>query len=293
MIGRVRTTRLTALLAAAIMTLTACGTQGGQASASASSPPVAASESASASSGPAVEAGSVEIGDGRSLYRVCRGEGLPTVILESGDGAGLNQWNQVMTQIAEVTRVCAYDRGGLGRSDPVTGCRHLSDLTGDLAQLLEAADVPGPYVLVGTSGGGYVTAGLAIERPDEVAGIVLLDVFRPFTDPPPELIAETACDAPGNDERRDYLAVEHEAWDARVEIGNIPVTVVTVEYENPENLDEEENIEGQQGWLVLSPMAEQIVVHTAHDIANADSEFVIEEVIKVVEAARNTGSEDY
>ena len=236
-----------------------------------------------------VEAGSVEIEDGRSLYRVCRGEGTPTVILESGDGADSMQWNQVIQRIAEVTTVCAYDRGGLGRSDPVTGCRHLADLTADLAQLLEAAAISGPYVMVGTSGGGYISAGFAEERPEEVVGIVLLDVFRPFTDPPPELIAETACDAPLNDERRDYLAVEHEAWDARTEIGDVPVTVVTVEYENPENLDEEENIEGQQGWLALSPQAEQLVVHTSHDIANDDPEFVIEEIIKVVEAARSPG----
>ena len=172
---------------------------------------VEASPSASPS---LVEAGYVEIGDGRSLYRVCRGEGSPTVILDAGDGADHAQWDQVITQIAEVTKVCSYDRGGLGRSDPVTGCRHLADLTGDLDQLLEAADIPGPYVVVGTSGGGYIAAGFAEERPDDVVGIVLLDTFRPYTDPPPELIAETACDAPGNDERRDYLAVEHEAWDA-------------------------------------------------------------------------------
>jgi pimeloyl-ACP methyl ester carboxylesterase len=232
----------------------------------------------------------VEIGDGRSIYRDCRGEGSPTVILESGDGADASQWSQVIARIAEVTKVCAYDRGGLGRSDPVTGCRHLEDLTGDLAQLLEAADIPAPYVLVGTSGGGYISAGFAAERPDEIAGIVLLDVFRPFTDPPPELIAETACDAPGNSERRDYLAVEHEAFDEAGEIGDIPVTVVTIEYENPENLDEEENIEGQQGWLVLSPQAQQVVAHTDHDIANADPAFVVEEVIKVVEAARGSPS---
>lgn len=249
-----------------------------------------ASESASEPSG--IEAASVEIGDGRSLYRVCRGEGSPTVILESGDGADRSQWNQVITQIAEVTKVCAYDRGGLGRSDPVTGCRHLADLTGDLAQLLEAADIPGPYVLVGTSGGGYISAGFATERPAEVAGIVLLDVLRPFTDPPSDLIADTACDKPGNDEHRDYLAVEHEAFDDAGEIGDIPVTVVTIEYENPENLDEEENVDGQQGWLVLSPQARQVVAHTDHDIANADPEFVIEEVIKVVQAAPSAGDVD-
>ena len=283
MIPRVGRKRLAALLAVATLTLTACG---GQGSPSVSSASVAASPSAAASEADAVEAGSVDIADGRSLYRVCRGEGSPTVILESGDGADSSQWSQVINQIAEVTTVCAYDRGGLGRSDPVTGCRHLEDLTGDLQQLLEAADIAGPYVLVGTSGGGYITAGLAVERPEDVVGIVLLDVFRPFTDPPPELIAETACDAPGNAERRDYLAVEHEAWDARAEIGDIPVTVVTVEYENPENLDEEENIEGQQGWFALSPLAEQLVVNTDHDIANDDPALVIEEITKVIEAAR-------
>ena len=66
--------------------------------------------------------------------------------------------------------------------------------------------------------------------------------------------------------------------------------MVTIEYEHPESLDEAENIEGQQGWLVLSPQAQQVVAHTDHDIANADPAFVVEEVIKVVEAARGSPS---
>ena len=65
--------------------------------------------------------------------------------------------------------------------------------------------------------------------------------------------------------------------------------MVTVEYENPENLDEEENIEGQQGWLELSPQATQVVAHAAHDIANDDPQLVIDEITKVVEAARTAG----
>jgi hypothetical protein len=284
-IRSVKQTRLPALLAATALVLTACAAGNGPASAGVS--PSMAEASPSASSNP-IEAGSVEIADGRSLYRVCRGQGSPTVILDAGDGADASQWNQVITPLAEVTKVCAYDRGGLGHSDPVTGCRHLADLTGDLGQLLEAADIPGPYVVVGTSGGGYIAAGFAEERPDDVVGIVLLDTFRPFTDPPPDLIAETACDAPGNSERRDYLAVEHEAWNGRTEIGDIPVTVVTVEYEDPENLDEVENIAGQQGWFELSPLAKQVVAHTAHDIANDDPQLVIDEITQVIEAARGS-----
>ena len=80
--------------------------------------------------------------------------------------------------------------------------------------------------------------------------------------------------------------MEHEAWDARAEVGDIPVTVMTVKYENPANLDEVENIEAQQGWFVLSPQAKQVVAHTAHDIANDDPQLVIDEITKVVEAAR-------
>jgi pimeloyl-ACP methyl ester carboxylesterase len=282
-------------VAAVAVALAGCGSGDGLATGGASSPSVAASSSLSATATEQsdIVAGTVEIGDGRSLYRICRGDGSPTVILESGDGGDSFQWQRVMPGIGEVTTVCAYDRGGLGRSSPVSGCRHLEDLTGDLAQLLEAADIPGPYVLVGTSGGGYISVGFAAERPDDVAGIVLLDTSRAFPDPPPELIEGTACDAPDNEEHRDYLAVEHEAWDDRGEIGDIPVTVVTVEYANPEHAEEAMNVEGQQSWLVLSPQAEQMVVHTAHDMANADPELVIEEVTKVVEAARGGDQIDY
>ena len=273
---------------ALMFTLVACGTGGGQASGGASSPSQAASGAAtpSASEDSTIDAGTVQLADGRSIYRHCRGEGSPTVVLESGDGADSFQWDLVLRDISDETRVCAYDRGGLGRSDPVTGCRHLADLTGDLAGMLEASGEQGPYVLVGTSGGGYIVTGFAMERPEETAGIVLLDVFRAFPDPPPDVIEETSCDNPNNVEHRDYLAVEHEAWDDRHEVGDIPMTVVTVEYANPKHSEEEMNVEGQQSWLVLSPQAEQLVVHTDHNIPGADPALTIEEILKVVEAAR-------
>lgn len=274
---------------ALILTLAACGTGADQTTPGASSSQLA-SEAATplASEDSAIDAGTVQLEDGRAIYRHCRGEGSPTIVLESGDGADSHQWDQVIQALAEETRVCAYDRGGLGRSDPVTGCRHLGDLTGDLTQMLEASGETGPYVLVGTSGGGYIVAGLAQERPEDVAGIVLLDVFRAFPDPPPEVIEETSCDNPSNLEHRDYLAVEHEAWDDRHEVGDVPMTIVTVEYANPEHSEEEMNVDGQQSWLVLSPRAEQLVVHTAHDIANDDPQLVIDEITKVVEAARES-----
>jgi len=115
---------------------------------------------------------------GRALYLDCRGAGRPTVVLEAGMGADSATWSAVIDEIATTTRTCAYDRAGRGRSDPIA--RHtLSDATTDLADLVDLAGEPGPYVLVGHSlGGTYVRVFAASNRAD-VAGIVLVDSFDP------------------------------------------------------------------------------------------------------------------
>src|SRR5919106_1816048 len=83
----------------------------------------------------------VDIGNGRLLYLVCRGEGSPMVLFEAGDTDGVNEWDRVATSVATVTRTCAYDRAGIGRSSPAIGCRRLPELTGDLEALIEAAEI--------------------------------------------------------------------------------------------------------------------------------------------------------
>ena len=113
---------------------------------------------------------------------------------------------------------------------PDPGPRGLTDLVGDLEALLEAAAVDGPYVMVGTSGGGYISVVFAVAHPDDIAGIVLVEVPSPFVDPPPEIVELTAWDHPANIEQRDYLQVEIDAWAARTEIGDIPVTVISNDY---------------------------------------------------------------
>jgi hypothetical protein len=49
----------------------------------------------------------------RHLYMTCMGEGSPTVILEAGGGGGAAAWREVQPGIAEVTRVCSYDRANV------------------------------------------------------------------------------------------------------------------------------------------------------------------------------------
>ena len=59
----------------------------------------------------------VDIG-GRKLHIKCEGKGAPTVILMAGGGAFSIDWALVQPKVAESTRVCSYDRAGLGWSDP-------------------------------------------------------------------------------------------------------------------------------------------------------------------------------
>ncbi len=100
-----------------------------------------------------------------------------------------------------MTRTCVYDRANLGRSGPAPGPRGLGEVVGDLDRLLDAAQIPGPYILVGTSGGGYITAGYAFAHPEQVAGMVFVDTGAPFRNPPREIVEETDPNNPENVER--------------------------------------------------------------------------------------------
>lgn len=237
----------------------------------------------------------VQIGGGRGLYIRCVGKGSPVVVMEGGDGDTSDSYAFAEADVAKVTRVCAYDRAGLGQSDKPPGPRGLTDLVGDLEGLLEAAEVPSPYVLVGTSGGGYITAGYAFDNPRSVVGMVFVDVGAPFRNPPREIVEETAPDNPQNAEKRDYLQVEKDAWTARTRIGDIPVKVISVKY-SPEAIAAasfpsekrgmRRNVEDQKGWLVLSPRAEQIVANTGHAVEEDDPKLVIDAILDTVREAR-------
>ncbi len=237
----------------------------------------------------------VMIDGDRGLYVRCTGKGSPTVVMEGGDGDASDSYAFAEPAISEVTRMCVYDRAGLGRSDPPPGARGLPELVGDLERLLRAARIPGPYLLVGTSGGGYIAAGYAYEHPRDVAGLVFVDTGAPFPNPPREIVEETDPDNPENVERRDYLQVERDAWDARRRIGDIPVKIITVKFsreaieESPFPAEQRlmrRNIERQKGWLVLSPRAEQIVANTGHAVEEEDPQLVIDAILDAVEDAR-------
>ncbi len=116
----------------------------------------------------------VEVG-GVRLHLHCVGTGDPTVVLEAGLGGSHLDWTLVQDSIGAFTRVCAYDRPGLGWSGAVSGPLRADSVAALLHGLLTNAGVNGPYVLVGQSIGGVYVRSFAARYPDDVVGMVLVE----------------------------------------------------------------------------------------------------------------------
>ncbi len=115
-----------------------------------------------------------DVGDYR-LHLFCTGEGSPTVILEAGAGNPSIGWSVVQSGVEGFTRVCSYDRPGFGWSDPANSPLSREQVASLLHDLLQTADVSGPYILVGHSAGGEYIRAYARQYPSEVLGMVFVD----------------------------------------------------------------------------------------------------------------------
>lgn len=139
--------------------------------------------------------GSTDIGGGRNIYSDCKGTGSPAVILISGHSHRADIWemggNDVFSEIAKFTHVCAYDRPGTGsrrgetagqssRSTPQENVVTAKDAVDDLHAWLKASKTEAPYVLVGHSYGGLIARLYASTYPNEVKGLVLIDALSEF-----------------------------------------------------------------------------------------------------------------
>jgi pimeloyl-ACP methyl ester carboxylesterase len=116
----------------------------------------------------------VDVG-GYRLHIDCRGNGTPTVVMEAGLGDPSLIWALAQPQISAGTRVCSYDRAGLGWSDLSPKPRTADIMVEELHTLLKNANIQGPYVLVGHSVGGMLMRLFAHKYPVEVVGVVLVD----------------------------------------------------------------------------------------------------------------------
>lgn len=116
----------------------------------------------------------VDVGT-HKLHVWCTGSGEPTVILEPGLGGSGAGWGLVQPEVAKFTRVCSYDRAGMGYSDPGPSPRTARRIAHELGQLLDRSSIGGPLILVGASVGGLIVRVFASEQADRVVGLVLVD----------------------------------------------------------------------------------------------------------------------
>jgi pimeloyl-ACP methyl ester carboxylesterase len=120
--------------------------------------------------------------EGRRLHWVGAGPSgaAPLVVLEAGSFGFSADWAVVQQGLAELgLRSIAYDRAGLGASDPGPAPRDGLAIVSDLEKLLAALGETGPLILVGHSMAGLHIQLLALRNPTRVGGLVFVDAITP------------------------------------------------------------------------------------------------------------------
>ncbi|UGB37469.1 alpha/beta hydrolase [Frateuria soli] len=148
----------------------------------------------------------VDVGHGRRMNIYCLGFGSPTVILDAGMGDSTISWALVQPRVAARTRVCSYDRAGLGFSDGSSAPGTADNIANDLHALLEAAEIAPPYVLVGHSAAGMYIRVFADRYPREVVGMVSVEGSHED-----QSVRGWAIGAPGQQAKWDAWLDEYEA----------------------------------------------------------------------------------
>jgi pimeloyl-ACP methyl ester carboxylesterase len=183
--------------------------------------------------------------NGRRLAFKSEGSGSPSVIFETGLGAESDEWDNVQRTVAEHLGTICYDRAGRGESEAARLGRDAYTMVDDLHELLHAARVPSPYILVGHSLGGLLTRIFAHRYRDEVAGIILVDSMHedqfdvfggafppPVPSDPPELVGLRQFwtggwrDIDATEERIDLPAVIRQGREVD-SLADLPLHVIT------------------------------------------------------------------
>jgi pimeloyl-ACP methyl ester carboxylesterase len=116
----------------------------------------------------------VDVG-GHQLHIYCIGEGAPTVVLEAPAAGMSAAWGWVQPQVARMTRVCSYDRAGLGWSEASDGPYDPTAVARELHTLLDHARENGPFVVAGHGLGAAFATLFASRFGVDASALILVD----------------------------------------------------------------------------------------------------------------------
>ncbi|TDH12279.1 hypothetical protein EPR50_G00070710 [Perca flavescens] len=128
----------------------------------------------------------VDVGLGQKMHLLCKGQGRPVVILDAPAGMSSDVWLHVQESVATLTKVCTYDRMGLGFSkrlmqnettgtEKVWGMSTTGRMVDDLHRLLQAAEIAKPFILVGSELGTLNGRFYSHIHDVQVSDLVLID----------------------------------------------------------------------------------------------------------------------
>jgi pimeloyl-ACP methyl ester carboxylesterase len=117
--------------------------------------------------------------NGHAVHLRCTGSGTKTYLLDAGAGAGLFEWWRLQPLLAKTGRVCAFDRPGLGWSDPSGGGHDAAASADELAALVRTAKIPAPFIYVGHSLGANIAIVYRKKYPRDVSALVLMEPGNP------------------------------------------------------------------------------------------------------------------